>query len=135
MYISIREELKLVESYVEIEKARFDERLEAECEIDETLLDVRIVPLTIQPLVENSIRHGIMKRRQGGKVKLSISRVVRDSQAASSQNVVCITVWDNGLGIDQQKLADLLDPSRERERTGVGVSNIHRRLLGLFGEG
>lgn len=135
MYISIREELKLVESYVEIEKARFDERLEVEYEIDETLLDVRIVPLTIQPIVENSIRHGVMRKRQGGKVKLSVSKVKRELAEATAQDMVCITVWDNGLGIEQQKLTELLDPSGEQERKGVGVSNIHRRLLGLFGEG
>lgn len=135
MYVSLRDEIKLVESYVEIEKARFDERLVMEYEIDESLLDIRIVPLIIQPLVENAIRHGIMKRKEGGKIRLKVSSAKSQQDALAEQGIVYVEVWDNGKGISGQKLDKLFEPAVEHARQGVGVSNIHRRLLGLFGEG
>jgi signal transduction histidine kinase len=126
VFVTLKDELKLVEAYVEIEKARFEERLELVCEIDETLLSALFLPLSIQPLVENAIRHGIMKKEDGGKIRLTVKAEGDD---------VYVEVWDNGIGIAAQKLATLLDRGGLRERRGVGLANIHRRLLNYYGEG
>lgn len=66
-FITIEKELRLVKAYVAIEQARFGKRLEVEYNIDPSALKYSILPLMIQPIVENSIRHGLMKRNQGGK--------------------------------------------------------------------
>ncbi|MEM5818481.1 MAG: response regulator, partial [Desulfitobacterium hafniense] len=71
-FLLLQDELRLVEAYVEIEKARFEDRLTVLYEVDSGALLKRILPLTIQPLVENAIRHGVMKREEGGTVRLTI---------------------------------------------------------------
>lgn len=136
-FVSIRDEVKLVESYVEIEKTRFDERLEMEFDIDDTLLECRILPLTIQPLVENAIRHGIMKRKQGGKLQLIIhGETVGASEVIdSSEKMIRVEIRDNGVGMSREKIAELLDLHRYRAKSGVGLINIHRRLMVFYREG
>ncbi|WP_068787231.1 ATP-binding protein [Paenibacillus phocaensis] len=136
-FVSIRDELKLVKSYVEIEKARFDERLEVEYDIDETLLESRILPLTIQPLVENAIRHGIMQRKQGGKLQLIIRKGTPHSLASSNpaEKMISVEIRDNGIGMSEKKIAELLDLHQYRAKRGVGLMNVHRRLLLFYREG
>lgn len=136
-FVSIRDEVKLVESYVEIEKARFDERLEVEYDIDDTLMECRILPLTIQPLVENAIRHGIMKRKQGGKLQLIIREAAVASPQAfeASEKMLIVTIRDNGVGMSQGKITEVLDLHRTRAKRGVGLVNIHQRLMLLYREG
>ncbi|WP_020617883.1 ATP-binding protein [Paenibacillus daejeonensis] len=133
-HVRLREEIKLVQSYVAIEKARFGERLSITYDVDEALLDCRVLPLTIQPLVENAIRHGIMKRKQGGLVTLSIRRPSDDSNPSDRR--VLVEVADDGVGMAQETALRMLDHTREREMGGgVGLVNIHRRLLNLSGKG
>lgn len=136
MFVSLGEEIKLVQSYVEIEKARFDDRLVVEYEVDESLLDVSVLPLTIQPLVENAIRHGVMQTREGGSVKLTVRRDCGGPETDSGlPERLHVEVRDNGQGIAASRIEGLLDPERQRSGSGVGLINIHRRLLGFFGEG
>ncbi|WP_435923477.1 hybrid sensor histidine kinase/response regulator [Paenibacillus sp. DYY-L-2] len=137
-FVRIREEIKLVESYVEIEKARFEDRLNVYYDIDDSLLDCRILPLTIQPLVENAIRHGLMRRKHGGQVRLSIKAgaVEREQAVLPEPDFVHVEVWDNGLGIAPEKIAALLGADdRHPEKSGVGLKNIQRRLQVFFGQG
>ncbi|MEC2343099.1 ATP-binding protein [Paenibacillus barengoltzii] len=122
---------------MEIEKARFDERLEVEYDIDDTLMECRILPLTIQPLVENAIRHGIMKRKQGGKLQLIIREAAVASPQAfeASEKMLIVTIRDNGVGMSQGKITEVLDLHRTRAKRGVGLVNIHQRLMLLYREG
>ena len=120
--ITIEQEIRLVKAYVAIEQARFGKRLEAEYNIDFSVLDYCILPLMIQPIVENSIRHGLMKRNQGGKVTLNLTRC---------ENRINIQVIDNGLGIAANILDDLTNSKLEGR--GVGLTNIKRRLLSFYG--
>ena len=118
--IPIDRELLLVKSYVEIEKARFDDLCV------EYALDYKhsffLPPLTIQPLVENAIRHGVRKKAGPGRVTVSI----REEKGG-----VVIAICDNGAGIPKDKLQTLLTASSER----VGLINIHNRLLHLYDHG
>jgi signal transduction histidine kinase/CheY-like chemotaxis protein len=129
-FVSLAGELELVDAYVQIEQSRFDERLIVEYEIDESLMNLRLPPLTIQPLMENAIRHGVLKREEGGRIILSVK---------SSEEGFTVRVQDNGLGISPAKLAGLFkrEPEQraEKERTGVGLSNIDRRLRSVYGRG
>ncbi|MGF9699489.1 ATP-binding protein [Paenibacillus sp. MABNR03] len=122
--VPLSKELELVESYVHLEQARFEERLVVNYDIDP---DVRIYvpPLSIQPLVENAIRHGVMERAAGGTVSLRIAR---------EDNRVIVEVEDNGVGISPERLAQV-NSGRTEGPGGVGLQNINRRLAALYGEG
>jgi len=120
--ITIENELDLVRSYVEIEKARFGNRLRVGYDIDPTLLSYYVPPLVIQPLIENAILHGLMAKITGAEVILRVYAVERDIQ---------IEIIDNGIGIPQEKIALLLDLNPSNR--GVGLFNINLRLRKLFG--
>ncbi|RCX20683.1 histidine kinase/DNA gyrase B/HSP90-like ATPase [Fontibacillus phaseoli] len=121
--VTLEKEMTLVQSYLRLEQARFQERLEVRLELtaDMTLL---IPPLSIQPIVENAVRHGIMQKQGGGLVHLSIRE---------EGDLICVTVRDNGVGIPPDVIDSLL--SGTSGHGGVGLRNIHTRLLTLYGEG
>lgn len=123
-FVPLSHELVLVRSYLYIEKERFEERLEVVWDVDESL-SVQIPPLSIQPLVENAIRHGIMKRIRGGVIQIKI---------VDSPDHVAVTVADDGVGMDEDTLLHLFDP-KQPSSSGVGVRNTDRRLKQLYGKG
>lgn len=119
--VEIQRELALVRYYVDIEKARFDD-LSIEYDIDYDN-DFFLPPLTIQPIVENAIRHGVRKKSGEGCVKISIKK---------SGSSIIVSVSDNGIGIPQNKLDTLLNDSKGGS---VGLLNIHNRLIHMYGRG
>ncbi len=125
---TLREEIKLVDSYMFIMDKRFGKRLEFIREIDESLLDGTIPSLLIQPLLENAVIHGL-EPHGGGKLKLSIFREERG---------MTISVEDNGAGISDEDLVEfeklfMEQPSRIKNSTGIGVRNVHSRIRILYG--
>lgn len=117
---TLDKELELLEAYLYIEKTRFGDRLKVVYDIDETL-NLRMPPLILQPLVENAVKHGLMKKIAGGTVTVTIQRQGDDA---------LFTVEDNGIGMEQDKLDYLLE---ENPRAGgIGVSNIKQRLKMLY---
>jgi len=118
-------ELELVRAYLYIEKERFEERLSVDWQVD-PLLDPLIPPLTLQPLVENAVKHGLLSRSRGGHLLIRIERQADDS--------VLFEVQDDGIGMDDAKVAQLFarDPLRP---SGIGLRNTNRRLLQLYGQG
>lgn len=123
--VPLENELELIRSYVYIEKERFGERLQVQWEIDEQLPAVQIPALSIQPLVENAISHGILKRIEGGIVTIQITA---DAQSVN------ITVKDNGRGIPEKVLGKIRG-SEQAGESGVGLLNVNLRLRRLYGEG
>lgn len=122
MYVPLERELSLVRSYVEIEKARFGDKLRVIFDIDDGIM-ARILFLSIQPLVENAIIHGLRKKGGKGTVTISVKRATEGIQVA---------VEDDGCGIQPDRLAVLLMSEAGR---GIGLWNIERRLKKLFGKG
>lgn len=123
-FISMKKEISMVKSYIELEKARFGDRLKFEFIIEESILEQRIPALIIQPIVENSVRHGLMKRISGGIVKIF---------AEKNNNQLKITIEDNGVGMCPEKPDKLLD---NNSSTGsVGLKNVNKRLLNEYGQG
>lgn len=122
--VPIEEELSLVRSYIYIEQVRFEERLQVVWEIDD-YKELKIPFLSIQPLVENAIRHGVMKRSRGGNIHIRIS--VHNSHAE-------ITVQDDGVGMDEAQLQRILERSADHS-SGVGLINTDQRLKRHFGTG
>lgn len=119
---TIERELELVKAYVDIEKARFGDKVNVEYDIDEAILKAKIPTLTIQPLVENSIRHGLRQKTSGGNVYVSIKKVNEE---------IHIQVKDTGIGISEEKLEELRKSKGDKK--GVGFSNINKRISKLGG--
>lgn len=121
--IPLKKELDLVRAYTSIEKARFED-IRVTFEIADPLPEIQIPPLTIQPLVENAIKHGLRGWEGGGVVTV---------RAAAVEGGVCFCVKDNGTGIDEKKLGTLLDAPKGS--ASIGLYNINTRLFRLYGKG
>lgn len=121
--VTIEKELEFVDTYFCIEQARFGQKIQLRKEI-EIPLDVQIPVLILQPLVENAVRHGISKKTGGGTV------TVRMMQKGDN---IYIEIEDDGAGISCEKLKVLLNEDNIDQ--GVGLLNIHNRLLKLYGRG
>ncbi|MGG1554105.1 sensor histidine kinase [Paenibacillus ferrarius] len=122
--VDLAHELELVEAYLYIEKERFQEKLDVILNIDPEL-HLFLPPLSIQPLVENAVRHGAMGRVTGGTVQL---KVVREAAGVE------VEVRDNGPGLPPDKAAELLNPAF-REKGRIGLDNTNRKLIRHYGQG
>jgi two-component system LytT family sensor kinase len=121
-FFTLGEELNLIASYLDIESARFEERLRVRVDIPEPLLAIRLPSLMIQPLVENAIKHGIAPARLGGEVSISARlEPAQTEKEPKGNDVLCVMVADTGLGASEMEIA------RGRKR-GVGLRNVEERL-------
>ncbi len=115
--VPLKQELEFIESYLEIEKIRFRDRLTVVLEADSDTLDARVPHLILQPLVENAIRHGLGSRHSPGRVSIVARRVDHDLH---------LTVRDDGPGLARGAVA-------AQEDHGVGLANTSARLRELYG--
>ena len=122
-FSTLEKELEFVDSYLAIEKSRFEEKLHCQYHINVPPGSVKIPTLVIQPLVENAIKHGLLPKKEGGTVVIS---------AARRHSGVVITIQDDGVGIPQDQLDSLLTGPTGKS---VGLININRRLKRLYGHG
>jgi two-component system LytT family sensor kinase len=113
--IKLRQELEILERYLEIEQIRFQDRLTVRMHVDPAALDALTPQLFFQPLVENAIRHGVAERESGGVIEIRAER---------RNGMMRLEVRDNGPGINV---------SREKLIEGVGLSNTRSRLGYLYG--
>ena len=121
--ITIREELNLLESYLKIQRMRFDDSIEVEYELDESLLDVHVVKLTLQPIVENAIHHG---RDDDSEVFHILIRLFEE------QGKTVFEVIDDGCGMDPEKLMELQN-SMNHSEGGYGLRNVNIRIKLQYG--
>lgn len=119
-FCTLAEEISLIENYLDIERARFEERLQVEFHISKDLTKLQVPSLILQPLVENAIKHGISKNKNGGKVDIS-------AKLENERNEVflVLSVEDSGAG---SAVKDL------RQSTGIGLENIKKRLRTYYGK-
>lgn len=126
-YITIQEEELHIKSYLEIQQVRYRDILEYEIEIDSELYRYQILKLTLQPLVENSLYHGIKYKRARGRI-LVTGRLCGDE--------VHFTVEDNGVGMEEEELHKLQEeirkPCKDTEK-GFGLANVNERIRMNFG--
>jgi len=128
-WVTLEEELEHADSYIEIEKARYQERLQVKKDIrlNKKGLRVEVPVLIIQPIVENAIRHGIAPMTKGGVLTIA---------AHENDQGVEIEIQDNGVGIPAEKLKAILTNQNGHSRgegIGIGLSNINERLRYLYG--
>lgn len=122
--IGFAEEFSLIRTYVDIEQARFKDRIRFEYDIAEATYGLRMPPLLLQPLVENAIRHGIGDRIEGGTVTMT---------AVESDGEWRFVVADDGVGISPERLKTLLERGGPDDSQGVGLRNINKRLKYEYG--
>ncbi|PYG84311.1 histidine kinase/DNA gyrase B/HSP90-like ATPase [Ruminiclostridium sufflavum DSM 19573] len=122
LMVFLEREVELIKAYVEIEKARFGEKINVEYNIEPELISMEIPSLCLQPLVENAIKHGLCKKDGGGTILIA---------AEKSKGAVILRVSDTGTGIPAEKLNKLR--SLESSGDGVGFSNVSRRVKVLEG--
>ncbi|KWX70655.1 sensor histidine kinase [Paenibacillus jilunlii] len=125
--ISLQSELETVGCYLVIQKFRYDDRLAYELHVDPKANFVQIPPLIIQPLVENSVVHGLENRIDGGMVRVDIR---------TEDGLLKVQVSDNGAGISKarmQEIRQMLESKDDYESNNIGMRNIHLRLRLTYG--
>ncbi|MDF1505039.1 histidine kinase, partial [Roseisolibacter sp. H3M3-2] len=120
--VPLGEEMEIIEAYLAIEKARFEERLRVAVDVPEEARALGVPPLLLQPLVENAVKHGVSSRRAGGEVRVR-ARVERD---AGGEERLHLSVADTGAGVAPAERA------RRRARV-VGLARAERRIERQFG--
>lgn len=120
--VTLRDEIENVKEYVFIQQIRFSDRITFEFDIDESVLDIPVPYLLLQPLVENAIIHGIEPMEEKGRLTLSVLR---------EKNRVLIEVKDNGIGIDPDKLDGVFENGNSAR---IGLQNVKKRLEYYFNE-
>ncbi len=118
-FVPLREELEFIDNYLDIEVIRFGrDKLQIFKEIDEQTLETFVPSMLLQPMVENSIKHGLAPKLEGGQIHLRTRQV---------DGRLLIEISDNGMGIPSGRLADVYGG-------GIGISNVHERLRLLYGD-
>jgi two-component system sensor histidine kinase YesM len=126
-FISLSDELEHVESYLCIQKMRYEEKFDYSISCDFALRPCRVLRLMLQPLVENAIYHGIKERRGHGNLTVEARTEGRD---------LLLEVRDNGLGMSEETLARLSESLEEGVSSvgGYGIRNVHERIRLTFGK-
>ena len=123
--VTIRNEAAIVQNYLEIQKLRYRDKFEYILYIDEDIMQCWIIPIVLQPLVENAIYHGIKNINSGGLIKIIGYK--------ENDNVI-IKVFDNGPADvnDINKINNLISKSSFSEELGIGITNVHLRIRHHF---
>jgi two-component system, LytTR family, sensor kinase len=117
-FVPLREELQFIDDYLDIEVARFGrDNLEIVKQLSEETLDAFVPSMLLQPIVENSLKHGLAPKLEGGKIQL---------RTASRDGRLSIEIADNGVGISEEKMPHVYVE-------GIGLSNVRERLRVLYG--
>jgi len=126
-FITIREEEIHVKSYLQIQQSRYKDILDYEIHIPEELYGYQILKMTLQPLIENSIYHGIKMLRARGKITVT---------GEIMGEVICFHVIDNGIGMDEEELNALrkeIEQPGSEQSTGFGLANVNKRIKLNYG--
>jgi two-component system, LytTR family, sensor kinase len=121
-YVTVADELRYAEKYLRLEQARFGKRLKVRVQVDPEVLQAVLPVLSLQPLVENAVRHGVERKAAGGLVAIEGIDLGVD---------VALRVTDDGDGIDAERARAALAGLGP----GIGLGNVHGRLQSTFGEG
>ncbi|MEO1652716.1 MAG: histidine kinase, partial [Bacteroidota bacterium] len=115
--VSLKQEMEILELYLQIEQIRFQDRLEVSIQVDPAIYDKKVPNLILQPIVENAIRYGVAQFSKAGKISVTANQV---------NGHIELKVSDNGQGMPSTQAADI--------KEGIGLSNTRLRLQQLYGE-
>lgn len=122
---TVESEISHIRQFLTIQSARFKDRFVTEWSIDESALDTAVPKLTLQPLVENAIVHGLRHGKHRGTITISVIR---------QDETVRIQVTDTGCGIPADRLETILDNPSSHDGRGIGIANVNRRLVLVYGD-
>lgn len=126
-FISIKEEEKHISSYLQIQEMRYRDILEYDIQLDQVIYKYQILKLTLQPVVENALYHGIKYKRTKGCIHI---------HGEKEGDIIRLTVRDDGVGMDEDELEQLRQqiekPCQETEK-GFGLANVNERIHMYFG--
>ena len=125
-HITIEKEIQMVANYVEIQKMRYGEELKVVYDVDPDMKEYKILKLVLQPLVENSISHGIHGFVKEGIITVRIKR---------KEGYLCLAVEDNGIGMSERTLTSVLNEETIGKNKSFGLMGTIRRLSYCYGEG
>lgn len=120
---TLRQELEHVTQYMNLQAMCYPELFDYEIEADERLLELPVLKIVLQPLVENSILHGFQELSRSGRIRIT---------AAAADGLLCLSVWDNGCGMDAAAVTRALQCG-ELQRTSYALSNVQARLELYYG--
>lgn len=126
-FITIREEEMHINSYLQIQQSRYKDILNYEIDIPEELYSYQILKLTLQPLIENSLYHGIKMLRAKGKITVT---------GELKYDIICFHVIDNGVGMDAEELETLrreVENPGSKQSAGFGLANVNKRIKLNYG--
>lgn len=130
--ISLADETEHVRCYLSIQQIRYQDKLKYTIKVPEWMKEYRVLKLILQPLVENSIYHGIKEKRQGGEIRVTAERLQRKEGGE-----LLLKVWDNGAGISKDMLAQMNDNLRKGRHSssdGYGIYNVNERIMLYYGK-
>jgi sensor histidine kinase YesM len=125
--VPLSTEIEHCEAYLSIEKARFGDRVRINYTLDPETLNCMVPPLTLQPLVENALKHGILPDEEGGEIVIGSVR---------QNGLLKIFVKDNGIGMSAERIESLFSkktPDIGCKGSGIALRNINARLTALYG--
>lgn len=126
--VTLESEIEQVKGYLEIQKFRYGSRIQYEIELDEKMKAYTILPLIIQPIVENAVIHGLESKKGVGTVKVYMHQ---------EEEIFTISVEDNGMGMDEERLQYVrgsLEEGDESPGSRIGLRNVHQRIKLYYGE-
>jgi two-component system LytT family sensor kinase len=123
--ITLADEVEYINTYLSLEKARFGEKLHVKLQIDPRIMGVQVPILTLQPLVENAVVHGLAPKEEGGSLHVKAHRV---------NDEIHVLICDNGVGMDADQLRRVFEAGYGNNM-GLGLTNVNDRLISLYGEG
>lgn len=124
--VTVKEEIDNIKKYLHIQETRYGDRISSSIIIDNSILKFKLPAMTLQPIVENSIIHGLKDKKENGEIKIF--------GKLSGNNIITFEIYDNGVGIDDDKINLLLNVYGEDSGlTGLGIYNVNSRIKHLFG--
>lgn len=126
--VKLKDELAYLEQFIYLQKIRYQNLFDYETNIPEELLDAQLPKMILQPIVENSVLHGVVEKEGGGKIRI-------DAEAHNDE--LWLHIWDNGVGMTKEQIAAIMDRMEEdprtRENVHIGLQNVRSRLHMIYG--
>ncbi|WP_373219838.1 sensor histidine kinase [Ruminococcus sp. 5_1_39BFAA] len=123
--LSLREELDIIKNYMTIINIRYDDKISITYEVAEDLLDVLILKLILQPLVENAVHHGMRQKDGPGELRIGVQ--------ALDKEMLEVSVWDNGVGIPEERIGKILNGEYRTKKSGFGLYSVKQRVELFYG--
>ena len=128
LFTTLEEEIRVTKTYIEILSVRYDNGFEVEWEVDDSLLNHRVIKVCMQPLIENAVFHGLTEDNTNGKIKIRIG---------TEDDIFKIEIRDNGVGIPEDVLERIIAHINEFDKQPadkIGLRNVNLRLKLMYGE-